>query len=228
MSKFKIAVPVTLGAMFKVASDSPGRFALHGVQLKAGPDGVVATATDGKILLQATYAKVGLGEDDGAAVLEGEGSTVIGPDVAAFLATAGKALYKPKRMGAVVELEVDGEVLRLSCALTGHAQTLRPLEGSFPDTSSVIPSRTSWVGESPEKAGPMPKACGIVVLNDTTLPPLMLAMAALAPDKYCALPMRFSMPNKGGPIRLDAERCGVRMVGVVMPMDCSPDQPKAT
>ena len=228
MGKFKIAVPVTLGTMFKVAADDPGRFALHGVHLKAGPDGVVATATNGKILLQATYAKVGLGEDGGAAVLEGDGTTIIGPDVAAFLATVGKALPKFKRTGAMVELEADGDALRLSCALTGHTQTLRPLAGSFPDTSGVIPPRTAWVGESPDKAGPMPVARGIVVLNEATLPPLMLAMAALAPEKSCVLPMRFSMPSGHGALRIDAERYGVRMVGVVMPMDCSPDQPQTT
>lgn len=135
-------LPLALRHLAEVAASEPGRFPLHAIQLRLSPDGVTATATDGRRLVSVTAPATRVVDGDGPA----PDATILLP-AEAFADWAKRCKVKGRgrhvsELERCFRLEVreDGE-LELSHAATGQSLRLRPIEGRFPDWQSCVPHR---------------------------------------------------------------------------------------
>lgn len=203
--------PGPLAALFGVRKKEPGRFALHGVMVRATAGRVSAEATDGRVLVRAAW------DDPSEVRAEGPDISVILPaEAMAALKTAARGQPRSADGKASVCLcapEDGGTAWTLMAPLAGFTATFRAIQGSWPDMdgTGTVPALAPHDGAGAARAYLNPLLLGAMM-------DAVVGAAGIGP-KSGHKSVRVQLGDGKKPIRADFRHRGVSVTGLLMPID---------
>lgn len=203
--------PGPLAALFEVRKREPGRFALHGVMVRATAGKVSAEATDGHVLVRAAW------DEPTEVRAEGPDISVILPaEALAALKTAAKGQPRNADGKASVCLcapEGGGNEWTLKAPLAGFQATFRAIQGSWPDMdgTGTVPALAPHDGTGAARAYMNPLLLGTMV-------DAVVGAAGIGP-KSDHKSVRIQLGDGKKPIRVDFRHRGVSVTGLLMPIE---------